>query len=389
MMRFMSARPDLLEALAPHPALDALADEPGAYVVGGAVRDVLLGRAPHELDILVEGDAAAVAKRAAARLGGEAVVHDRFGTATVRTPEHTFDVAGARRESYARPGALPDVELGATAQEDLARRDLTVNALALRLSDAELLSWPGALEDLATGRLRVLHDASYRDDPTRMLRTARYAARLGFEVEPHTDELWAAAVPGVGNVTGSRLGEELRLLLREPQPEALQALARHGLGAAVLGLPLYPDPDRIDAAIALTPPDGRADLAALAACLDGGDVAPALDRLEFTARERDVVTRAVGAAIPSEAADDDLWRALRDVPVEAVAVAGVRDEPAARRWIDELRPRHLQINGDDLVAAGLYGPAGGAALDAAMDAYLRGEAPDRESQLAAALRGAS
>src|SRR4051812_16550160 len=260
-MRFMNARPDLLGALRPHPALDALADEPGTYVVGGAVRDVLLQRAPHELDILVEGDAATVAQRVAARLGGEAVVHERFGTATVRAGEHEFDVAAARRERYARPGALPDVELGATAREDLARRDLTVNALALRLADGELLAWPGALDDLAAGRLRVLHDGSYRDDPTRLLRTARYAARLGFDAEPHTDALWAAAVRegAVATVTGARLGEELRLLLREPQPAALEALARHGLGEAVLGLPFAVDPRRVSVAMALTPPDGRAD----------------------------------------------------------------------------------------------------------------------------------
>src|SRR5919206_1331540 len=85
-------RPDLLDALRPHPALDALDGEPGVHVVGGAVRDALLGRTPHELDLVVEGDAAAVARRAAARLGGIAVVHDRFGTATVRAPETVFDL---------------------------------------------------------------------------------------------------------------------------------------------------------------------------------------------------------------------------------------------------------------------------------------------------------
>ena len=95
----MSDRPDLLERLRPHPALDALAGEPGVHVVGGAVRDALLGRAPHELDlVVVDGDAAAVARRAAERLGGRAVLHDRFGTATVQAPGTAFDVASARRE---------------------------------------------------------------------------------------------------------------------------------------------------------------------------------------------------------------------------------------------------------------------------------------------------
>ena len=111
----------------------ALEGEPDAWVVGGAVRDLLLGRAPRELDLVVEGDALAVARRAAARLGGEACEHERFGTATVRGAGTAFDLAGARRETYARPGALPEVELGATLEEDLARRDFTVNTLALLL----------------------------------------------------------------------------------------------------------------------------------------------------------------------------------------------------------------------------------------------------------------
>ena len=168
------------------PVLTALRDEPRAWVVGGAVRDLLLGREPGDLDIVVEGDAAAVARRAAARLGGEVLVHERFGTATVRAGATAFDVASARRETYARPGALPDVEAGATLADDLARRDFTVNTFALRLSDGALTAWPGAEDDLRARVLRVLHDGSFRDDPTRLIRLARYAGRLGFAVEPRT-----------------------------------------------------------------------------------------------------------------------------------------------------------------------------------------------------------
>src|ERR671929_985571 len=104
----MMALMNVVERLRPNPVLDAVAGEPGVHVVGGAVRDALLGRAPHELDLVVEGDAAAVARRAAARLGGTAVVHERFGTATVTADGYSFDLAGARRERYPRPGALPE-----------------------------------------------------------------------------------------------------------------------------------------------------------------------------------------------------------------------------------------------------------------------------------------
>src|SRR5687767_13023262 len=123
------------EAPGAEPALATLAEEPGVYVVGGAVRDALLGRVPRELDFVVEGDAAEVAERAAERLGGRAVVHERFGTATVQAEGVQFDVASARSEHYPRPGALPEVRADAPLTDDLARRDFTVNAIAFHLAN--------------------------------------------------------------------------------------------------------------------------------------------------------------------------------------------------------------------------------------------------------------
>ena len=169
--------------------LPAVGGEPGVHAVGGAVRDVLLGRTPRELDLVVEGDAVEVARRAAERTGGTLTVHDRFGTATVQADGFAFDLAGARRERYPRPGALPEVELGATLRDDLERRDFTVNAMAIGLADGALTTWAGARDDLAAGVLRVLHAGSFVDDPTRMLRLVRYAARLGFRPDPQTDAL--------------------------------------------------------------------------------------------------------------------------------------------------------------------------------------------------------
>ncbi len=329
----------------------------------------------------------AVARRVAERLGGSVTVHDRFGTATVIAPEAVLDLAAARRERYERPGALPEVELGATIAEDLARRDFTVNAIAVRLADGALVSHPGALADLEARVLRVLHDASFADDPTRLLRMARYGARLGFAPDPATDALAAAAT--IGTVTGARLGAELRLLLREPQPAALLALRRHDLGRALLGS-FEPRADRIERAIALTPPDGRADLAAFATTVsEPGDLAARLDDLAFPAPERDVVVAAATRG-PRLAAlrgtDADLWRALRREAPETVAVAGALGaEEAAARWLGDVRHRKLAIDGNDLVAAGLSGPAVGAALAAATEAMLDGRAADRAAQLAVAL----
>ncbi len=380
---------DLLAKLGRPPAVAALDGEDSVYVVGGAVRDLLLGLEPHELDFVVEGDAVAVARR----IGGRVIAHERFGTATVSIDGATFDLAGARRERYPRPGALPEVELGASLREDLERRDFTVNAIALHLADGELTWLPGAEEDLGARRLRVLHDASFRDDPTRLLRLARYAARLGFEPEERTDRLAGEAVAGgaVETITGSRMGAELRLLLQEPQPAALLALERHGLGRALLER-FSVDRELVERAIALCPADARADLVALAGCLDRAASPARLDALAFPAEERAIVATAasraphLAEAIEDAIDDAGVWRALRRERPETVALAGaLGPREAAQRWLEDIRHRRLAINGDDIVAAGLSGPAVGEALDAAMVAMLEGRADSREEQLAAAL----
>ena len=171
--------PERLRAL---PGLDRVREAAAGtatYLVGGAVRDLLLGRDRTDLDIAVEGDAAAVGRR----LGGEVRTHERFATATVHTAGLELDLATSRSESYPEPGALPEIQ-PATLSEDLARRDFTLNAMAVPLAgDPELIDPHGGLEDLERGALRVLHDGSFVDDPTRALRAARYAARYGFDLD--------------------------------------------------------------------------------------------------------------------------------------------------------------------------------------------------------------
>src|SRR3954447_21184458 len=178
--------PEVLQALRGLPGgssvLDVSARIPGLWLVGGAVRDVLLGATVRDLDLAVEGDLDAVV----GALGASIEAHERFGTATVRAADGGLvNLARTRAESYARPGALPDVR-PAGIDEDLARRDFTVNAVAVGLPDGEVRAVPGALEDLEARVLRVLHARSFEDDPTRLLRLARYVSRLGFDVEPET-----------------------------------------------------------------------------------------------------------------------------------------------------------------------------------------------------------
>jgi tRNA nucleotidyltransferase (CCA-adding enzyme) len=265
--------------------------------------------------------------------------------------------------------------------EDLQRRDVTVNAIALDLADGELRSAPGALEDLRDGLLRVLHDGSFLDDPTRLWRVARYRARLGFAIEPHTRALADAAVGGgaLATVSGTRIGNELRLALAEDDPVA--ALE----SAAELGLAPWLDIDRarIERALEILPPDGDRGLTVLATAAreappDLGFTAPALRAVAAALALRG---RDLDGAPPSVAA-----RAFDGAPVEAIAATGTAE---AERWLRTDRHRRLAITGEDLLAAGVpAGPELGARLWAARAALLDGAVgEDAADQLGIALDG--
>src|SRR5438445_9662741 len=160
-----------------------------AYLVGGLVRDLLLGRQNLDVDIAVEGDGMAFARRLADRYGAGLKVFDRFATALVVFPDgFKLDVATARCESYAHPTALPTVE-PSSIKDDLYRRDFTINALAIRLNATpfgELVDFYGGRHDLSAEIIRVLHARSFVDDPTRVFRAIRFEQRLGFRIETHT-----------------------------------------------------------------------------------------------------------------------------------------------------------------------------------------------------------
>lgn len=379
-----------LDAVPGGPALRraAAAVPAPAYLVGGAVRDLMLGRPPRELDVAVEGDPGALIDA----LGGEVERHPRFGTAIVRGDRWCVDIAQCRTERYVRPGALPEVA-PADIRADLERRDATVNAVAVALVDGEVVAAPHALDDLRAGLLRVLHGRSFLDDPTRLWRLARYRARLGFALEAGTAVLAREAVEGgaLATVSGVRIGNELRLALGEEDPAA--ALA----SAAALGIAPWLDPDRarMDAARELLPPDGRADLVVLGAALDRAAGAALLDELGFPAADRDVVVKGLevrrGGRAPAGARPSEIAAAFGDLPDEAVALAPPEQRQAARRWLRELRDVRLAIDGSDLLAAGVpQGPEVGARLRATLAAVLDGEVgPAREDQLAAALGSSS
>ena len=207
--------------------LGRLADEKGIglYLVGGVVRDLLLKRSNWDLDLTVEGDGISFARLVTNRYGAGLALFERFSTARLVFPDALkVDIASTRRESYADPAALPDV-VTASLEEDLFRRDFTINAMAIQLNLAhwgELRDPFRGQQDLKNKTLRVLHDRSFVDDPTRIFRAIRFAERFGFRIEPNTGRLLARASSAnlVARLSGPRLANEIFALMKEDHPDA-------------------------------------------------------------------------------------------------------------------------------------------------------------------------
>jgi tRNA nucleotidyltransferase (CCA-adding enzyme) len=373
-----SKLPERLDAL---PGIDLLREataEQGvpAYLVGGAVRDLLLGRPRADLDVAVEGAVAPLAEA----LGGEMLEHDRFETAAVTTDGHEIDIARAREETYERPGALPEVKPAGITQ-DLARRDFTLNAMAVPLTgEPALLDPHDGAKDLAAGVLRVLHDLSFQDDPTRALRAARYAARLGLMVEPGTERLLRLA--DLSTVSDDRVVGELARISAEERPSAALKLIEHW-GVMDLGTGA-----RLAAALEkLFEGDGESshqwreyanrDTAILLAVAPG----------EHPDRLRQRAAKLAHHATPGSPAEIQVL--AKDHVPEVLAMA----RAAGAAWLDDyvgrLRYVVLEITGYDLVESGVpQGPAIGRGLNAALAAKLDGTVSNADEELDVALDAA-
>lgn len=360
----------LAEMVTAVPGLDRLREATGrlaAYLVGGTVRDLLLGRDRADIDVAVEGGGV---EKLASRLGGTARVHRRFDTATVWADGLEIDLAATRTETYTHPGALPEVG-PARLPEDLARRDFTVNAMAIPLAaQPELIDPHDGLRDLEHGELRILHDHSFVDDPTRALRAARYSARYGFTLEPATAERLRRA--DLGAVSRDRVEAELRKLASESEARGgFALLAEWGL------LELQPGATEL--------------IGAVSELLAGGSWASVADR------DQAILAAALGRGV-DEARDLAATTPAR--PSEGVELARGRGGVAlalarglGAEWLDryvaEWRSVRLEINGDDLIAEGIpAGPAIGKGLAEAIRAKLDGEVGGRGEELRVALDAA-
>ena len=383
----------------------------GVYLVGGTVRDILLGESSFDVDIAVEGDGIALADELARTLGGRVKPHRKFGTAVVLYGDaERVDVVTARTEFYESPAALPAVER-ASIRDDLFRRDFTINAMAasLRGEDFGRLVDPfGGRRDLESGTLRVLHNLSFIDDPTRILRAIRYENRYGLRMDDHTVQLARQCIELglVGDLSSARLRNELVALLDEGEVGAIGHSIRR-LGELGADRAIHPRLAADDEAVGLVErlfalreeyeiavPGWRLGLAVLARRLRSDEVYDWLARLKVRRRDAERIAAAVTVAprIVERLRADELTPAevvelaepwAPDAPLFALAVD---ERPELQEYFRRLRDVRLTISGGDLAELGLAeSPRVGEVLAELRRRKLNGELADgRDSELDAA-----
>ncbi|RLD06551.1 MAG: hypothetical protein DRI32_02400, partial [Chloroflexi bacterium] len=396
------------------------------YLVGGFVRDLILNRPSLDFDIVVEGDAIALAHALAEKYGGRVTDHSRFGTAkwflkgsklqveSLKVANENLpiflDFITARKEFYARPSALPTVSRG-SIKLDLHRRDFTINTLALRLDGrhyGELHDHWGGLADLERGLVRVLHSLSFIDDPTRMLRAIRFEQRFGFELGVRTRQLMDEAHSLLTKLTGQRIRHELDLILDEPRAvEMFSRLAALDLLPAISPV-LVPDPElaaRLDVALNFPPPSLLGEIPTIAHLnkrralgylawllpLSVKDLRVLCKRLHFHAALEDALfaARSLCDDLPTllDAKPSQWTRRLEGIPPLALYAASLCDidddlRENIQEYLAKWRNIHPTISGDDLQARGLRpSPRYKEILSQLRAAWIDGEVKNKEEEL--------
>ena len=381
----------------------------GVYLVGGAVRDVLMGEPNFDVDVAVEGDGIALGQALARELGGRVVPHEKFGTAIVLYGNGgRVDVATARTEFYDYPGALPTVEQ-ASIRQDLYRRDFTINAMAVSLKGADfgrLVDYFGGHRDLAGGVVRVLHNLSFIDDPTRIFRAVRYETRYGFRMDAHTFGLAKACVEMdlVGELSSSRVRDELQALLSEERVgDSVRRMAELGIDRAIHShlaadeeaVRLIEAVDSLREAYAPEAPAWRLRLAVLARRLSSTEVLDWAEGLKLRRRDAERIADAVAVAprlrdvVGATKEPAALWQRVAphdpDGALLALATSKGRARKRLERYFEELRDVTLEISGGDLAELGLgESPQVGAVLEELRRRKLNGELDGRAAEIEAA-----
>ena len=376
------------------------------YLVGGTVRDVLADAPLIDIDIMASGNAERLVESIRGR--GDATVRkaSAFGTWTLTVRGLEVDLSTARRETYERPGALPTVFPG-TREEDLARRDFSINAMAISLdgdSWGDLLDPHDGAIDLERGLIRVLHDRSFEDDATRILRAIRYACRLDFRLESRTGTLLEGGLSYLSTISPDRVRHEIERIFREPRAGAMIDMAGR-LGVLTAIHPgLRADPTTLQAIESDTHKEGRRDellLGSMVQLAADCEVESIIERLNLNADWAKLVrdVAAVHERLP-ELEDENVtrsrvYRLLHGLHLHAVESCAMSESNSTvggwlRLYLDELRHVRPLLDGNALIAQGVQeGPAVGLLLTELLDARLDGivvSVEDEEALVRRALR---
>ncbi|MBN2209506.1 MAG: CCA tRNA nucleotidyltransferase [Candidatus Coatesbacteria bacterium] len=387
-----------------------------AFIVGGVVRDILLGRKSLDIDVVIEGDAMRMAEALSPHAAGKLVFNRAFTTATVPLREgFHIDIAAARTETYEAPGALPTVS-PAAIEQDLRRRDFTINSACASLTPAsfgDVFDPHGGLRDMEIGLLKVLHDRSFVDDPTRIIRGIKYVNRFKFVFDHKTLELAEEAICDgcLKTISPHRLTDELRLLFVEQTPwGAIWDLAQLCVLTSVSpylslshnALPILQRIESLESDLSDYLPEGyRAWLARLLLFMGNvpaSELTSTLALFDLDKNEASIVSQFVtrGKDIASglngldRATDSDLFELFSSIPAEAgvVIAATFRNKSAAgafERYWSVLSKTRLEISGEDIKGMGIeQGPLVGEILRSVLAAKINEKIKGRQAELAMA-----
>ena len=308
------------------------------YYIGGVVRDELLGRKSFDIDITYVGNAIEYCSK----LGDIIQENPDFGTVRVNVEGVEIDFASTRSESYPRKGHLPVVEkIGCSLKKDVMRRDFTINALAKNTLTGEIIDYTGGLEDLKNKKLRVLHDKSFIDDPTRIIRGLKFSVRFGFEFDEHTRKLQDEYLSAVNyDMSYKRVKKELIETFNLNSQLAFEKFVSEGIYRL-----LTDKADVSDVNIEKLISDYGAEMPWIvyAGAFD-------LSRLPLTKIEQKIIDDVPQTILKT---DFELYKAFENARIETVLLYALKDEMGARHYLDDLRQIKISVTGKDLQEIGI------------------------------------
>ena len=320
------------------------------YYIGGIVRDKILGIQSFDIDLTYEGDAIEFAKN----LDGVEIIkiNEPFGTVRVISDEKEIDIASTRAEIYEKAGHLPTVtKIGCNLKEDVLRRDFTINALAKNFNTGEITDYTGGLKDIENKLIRVLHDKSFIDDPTRILRALKFSVRFGFELEEHTKNLRDKYLKNINyDMSYKRIKKELTETFNLNSQKAYDEF----IDADIYKLVTEKHAEKPDQNIEnlVTKYKNLIDNSNIWLIYAG--TLPDLSKLELTKDEQKIISDLQAILSVSLTNDFEIYKAFEKCKIETIILYAVlKDKKTAEHYINNLRDIRLNITGENLKELGI------------------------------------